>query len=112
MAAREREHAMLVLIGQMCRGEIKASAVSDVSDLRQLAYLASLARNRVDRGSKALESFVTEARKRLPIMLAEVLDKPQDPLQAFFGAPFSLDVGKVRSEVHLHTVDRMGPVAI
>lgn len=112
MAARDREHAMLVLIGQMSRGEIKASSVAEVSDLKQLAYLASLARNRVDGGSKALASFVTEARKLLPILSAEVLDKPQDPLQAFFGAPFPLDAGKVRSEVHLHTVGRMGPVAI
>lgn len=114
LAARDREHAMLVLIGQMCRGEIKASAVSDGSDLRQLAYLASLARNRVDRGRKALEAFVTEARKRLPIMSSEAPENLQDPLQAFFGALFPLDPGKVRSEVHLHISDlsdRLDPVA-
>jgi len=101
LGARERERFMLIAIGRMARGEILASEVHDEQDLRQLAYLASLSRNRVRSGGDRLTAFFKDALSRireLPVATAE----RDDPLQQMLGARWFMDPGKVRSEADLH----------
>lgn len=102
LPARDRERMMLSAIGCIARGDLLADDVSDTGDLGQLAYLASLARNRVTTGGEALTRFMRSASSRLAQEPAVYVAHPQDPLQTRFGAPFHMDPGKVRSEANLH----------
>lgn len=102
MSARQRERRMLELIGMMAREEIDPSTVESEADLRQLAYLAALSRNRVHKGQEGLTRFLRQA-----MVLLEGADLPaglmaEDPLQARFGARWAMDPGKVRSEGELY----------
>jgi hypothetical protein len=98
--ARERERAMLIAIGRMARGELRVPDVNQETDLRQLAYLAALSRNRVRRGGDALAAFYREALARLGGASTAPARSP-DPLREMLGAALSLDVGKIRSEADL-----------
>jgi hypothetical protein len=98
--ARERERVMLIAIGRMARGELRVADVDREKDLRQLAYLASLSRNRVRRGGDALADFYREAMTRLGKPSAAPARSP-DPLREMLGASLGLDVGKIRSEADL-----------
>ena len=102
LPARDRERLMLAAIGEIARGEISASSVPDPDELRQLAYLASLARNRVSRGRDKLTEFLADARLRMPDSDRPDIKDPMDPLQALMGAAFGIDCGKIRSEADLH----------
>lgn len=99
--ARGRERLMLVVIGRIARGEVTVADVSDERDLRQMAYLSSLARNRVRHGGDRLTAFFKQAMSRLREMPAPPMAS-QDPLQKLLGAIWPLDAGKVRSEADLH----------
>lgn len=100
--ARERERAMLIAISRMARGELRVADVDRETDLRQLAYLAALSRNRVRRGGDALADFYRAAMTRLGNPSAAPTRSP-DPLREMLGASLSLDVGKIRSEADLFT---------
>lgn len=106
LRARDRERLMLSLIGQMARGEILLSSVANDGDLRQLAYLAGMARNRVRSGGDRLQTFFNDARKTLgstpPPKSSRSPGDLSDPLQEMLGAAFAIDAGKLRSEVNLH----------
>lgn len=102
LKARDRERAMLAAIGRMARGELLAEQVRDEADLRQLAYLASLARNRVRLGGERLTEFMREARARFSDDPRFATTGSGDPLLDLMGARWPLDSGKVRSEADLH----------
>lgn len=92
---------MLELIGMMAREEITPSTVDSEADLRQLAYLAALSRNRVLTGQEGLTRFLRQA-----MVLLEGAKLPaglvaEDPLQARFGSRWAMDPGKVRPEAEL-----------
>ena len=99
--ARDRERAMLAAIGSIARGDLHVADVTSERDLRQLAYLASLSRNRVRHGRDNLASFYRDALARLgkPAPIPAV---SMDPLKDMLGATYSLDAGKIRSEADLH----------
>ena len=98
---RERDRLMLQLIGLMACGRLNADDVETERDLRQLAYLAALSRNRVETGSDKLALFMKGAKAKLA-----ALPVPEqtftDPLQELFGAAFSIEPSKVRSEAEVH----------
>lgn len=98
LSPREREHRMLRAVVAMATGQLRATEVSRPVDLRQLAYLASLARGRCP-DSRRLMEFARVARERLALVPAPETPSSPDPLQVWWGAPWSLDVGKVRSEL-------------
>lgn len=103
LGARDRERRMLEVIGIIARGEILPAAVDSEADLRQLAYLAAISRNRVLVGEKNLTEFLRAAMAQLSGFDPPKVVAADDPLQARFGARWSIDPGKVRAEGDLHT---------
>ena len=101
--ARDRERRMLEVIGRIAMGEILPAAVDNEADLRQLAYLAAISRNRVLVGEKNLTEFLRGAMAQLSSFDPPEAVEADDPLQARFGARWSIDPGKVRAEGDLHT---------
>ena len=108
LCARDRERRMLDVIGSIARGEIAPAAVDSEADLRQLAYLAAISRNRVLVGEKNLTEFLRAAMAQLSGFDPPKVVAADDPLQARFGARWSIDPGKVRAEGDLHTQARSG----
>ena len=94
---------MLEVIGSIARGEIAPAAVDSDADLRQLAYLAAISRDRVLVGEKNLTEFLRGAMAQLSSFDPPEAVEADDPLQARFGARWSVDPGKVRAEGDLHT---------
>lgn len=92
---------MLQVIGLMASGQIRLDDVQTERDLRQLAYLAALSRNRVETGRDRLAAFMKAATAKLA-NLPVPHQTFSDPLQAAFGAAFSIEPGKVRSEAEVH----------
>lgn len=103
LGARDRQRRMLEVIGSIARGEIAPAAVDNEADLRQLAYLAAISRNRVLVGEKNLTEFLRAAMAKLSGFDPPEVVEADDPLQARFGARWSIDPGKVRAEGDLHT---------
>lgn len=102
LPVRVREREMLSMIGKMARGEVLAADVEVDADLRQLAYLASLARNRVRCGGERLSTFYRDAMVRLGAPDMAAGQGSPDPLKSVLGAKYSLDAGKIRAEADLH----------
>ena len=108
LCARDRERRMLEVIGRIARGEIFLTTVDSEADLRQLAYLAAISRNRVLVGEKNLTEFLRAAMAQLSEFDPPEVAEADDPLQARFGARWSIDPGKVRAEADLHTQAQSG----
>lgn len=98
---RDRDRLMLRYIGMIAAGRITLSDVPKEDDVRQLAYLAALSRNRVETGRDRLKDFLIEATERLSGLPVPTMPF-SDPLQAVYGAVFGLDPAKVRSEAEVH----------
>ena len=98
LPAREREHQILRAMVALALGTVRAQDVTSSADLRQLASLACLARGRGPE-DRRLTEFARAERTRLAGEDPVTISEAADPLQALWGARWSLDAGKVRSEL-------------
>ncbi|WP_037372481.1 hypothetical protein [Salipiger mucosus] len=88
------------LLADVVTGRFFPASTDGESFLRQLGYVAQLARHRIDDPEDRLRKVVDFCRE-------QVKDRPapsgqyRDPIQQRWGAPWHMDLGKLRTELPL-----------
>lgn len=101
-AARLRERDMMRLVAEVVAGSYVLSPTCHPDDLRQLGYVAHLAKGRVEDPHGRLRHFVKRCRTLLADAPAVDTSHMRDPAQREWGAAWSFDAGRLRTELPLH----------
>ena len=99
--SRQKQHDLLSLLARVviCGHEFSGDETEE--DLRQLGYGADLARGRVRDPDQNLDALAIKCRNRLS-GLSPANRNYRDPVQALWGAEWNMDLGKIRSELHVY----------
>lgn len=99
--ARQREHDVMVALARAVLGQKVIEEGEPPDTLRQLGYAAYLVRGRVDDPQDCLGQLALHCMKMVEhAPMPEV--RFRDSVQARWGAPYGMDVHKLRTELPLH----------
>lgn len=100
-SVRALEESLLDLLATAALGKTVDYSAMSPTEVAELGYAAQLARGRVEDPDDRLGAVMRRCRDLLEATALAEVEKPKTALQARWKAPFSLDLGKIRSELKL-----------